>query len=152
MFFHSPRPNDVPVAPNGLLCVLVNNPVPVPMPAPNPVPPKALPPPRVPAPEATGCPKLPPRLPKAVVEDDVPVEPKPPKVRGAGFETAAAVPKPPNVGAATDVAAPNAGAADVAAPKVGAATVDVVGPKLKATESTERGKHNIFFGFSTYVL
>ena len=112
--------------------------MPVPRPAPSPVPPKAPPPPRVPAPAAAGCPKLPPRLPKADVEDDVAAEPKPPKVRGAGLDTAAAVPKPPNVGAATDVAAPKAGAADVAAPKVGAAAVDVVGPKLKAAEHAKK--------------
>jgi len=66
------------------------------------------------------------------VDEDVAVDPKPPKLRGAGFGAAAADPKPPNAGAAADVAAPKAGAADVAAPKVGAATVDVVGPKLKA--------------------
>ena len=128
-----PRPKDVPVAPNGLFCELANKPVPpVPRPAPKPAAPKVPPPPRVPAPAAAGCPKPPPRLPKAGVEDDVAVEPKPPKLRAAGFETAAALAKPPNAGAATDVAAPKAGATDVAAPKVGAATADVVGPKLKA--------------------
>ena len=138
----SPRPNDVPVVPNGLLCVPENNPVPAPRPAPNPVPPKALPPPpRVPAPAAAGCPKLP----NAGVDEDVAVDPKPPKLRGAGFGAAAAVPKPPNAGAAADVAAPKAGAADVAAPKVGAATVDVVGPKLKAAKRSKTSKVTLLF-------